>query len=346
MRIGIDARGAAESPGGRGRVLRELLAALARRDDPHRYLLFARAAWDGAALDERFEWRLLAGREPGWQVRAARAAGRECDVFLAANTYVMAALLDIPAVPVVHDVLPFRRRYGRPALGWALEAGGLALAVRRAAAFIAVSHSTADGLVRRHPRTRGRIAVVPLGVSPALSESAQPPVAEPGFVLAMGWGRRKNLRAVLAAHALLPAALRDAHPLVVLGRPGSTGAAAGNGHCRELGRVTDAQLGALYRSCAAFCLPSEAEGFGLPVAEAMAAGAAVVTSRRGSLPEVAGDAAVYVDPGSPTSVAQGLEQVLSDRALRERLGERGRERAARFSWDRTAELTLNALKGV
>ncbi len=344
MRIGIDARAATESPGGRGRVVREVLRALARRDDRHRFALYARSPWEGAELDERFEWRLVAGREPGWQLRAARRAGRECDVFLAANTYAMAGLLAIPAVPVVHDVLPYRRALGRPLANWLAEAGALAAVAPRAAGFITVSQATADALTRRHPATRGRITVAHLGVSPSLGEPTEPPIAPAGFVLALGWGRRKNLAGVAEAHALLPARLRMAHPLVVVG-PARDAGSRPDGSLTELGRVSDGELGALYRACGAFCLPSLAEGFGLPVAEAMAAGAPIVISRRGSLPEVAGDAAVYVDPESPASIARGLARVLDDPAVRERMARRGRERAATLTWERTAGRILGALEG-
>ena len=110
-------------------------------------------------------------------------------------------------------------------------------------------------------------------------------------------------------------------------------------------RVSDAQLGALYRACAVFCFPSLAEGFGLPVAEAMALGAPVVTSGRGSLPEVAGDAAVYVDPESVGAIARGLERVLADPAMQADMSRRGRARAAAFTWDGFASRVLAALAG-
>jgi glycosyltransferase involved in cell wall biosynthesis len=149
------------------------------------------------------------------------------------------------------------------------------------------------------------------------------------------------LKAVLEAHASLPPDLRRAHPLAITG---SNGVANGRASVNALGRVSDAQLGALYRECAVFCFPSFDEGFGLPVAEAMAAGAAVLTTPRGGLPEVAGNAAVYADPESPAAIAGALESLLRDPARRARLGAQGRERAAGLTWDRTAGLILGALE--
>jgi glycosyltransferase involved in cell wall biosynthesis len=116
--------------------------------------------------------------------------------------------------------------------------------------------------------------------------------------------------------------------------------------CVILGHVSDSALGELYRRCAVFCYPSLGEGFGLPVLEAMAAGAAVITSNLSSLPEVGGDAVVYVDPHSTASIAAELAQILSSPEERERLGARARERARSFSWERTAEITLAAVENV
>ena len=105
--------------------------------------------------------------------------------------------------------------------------------------------------------------------------------------------------------------------------------------CRLLGRVEQADLDALYARCQALLFPSLYEGFGLPVLEAMRRGVPVVTAGVSALPEVAGEAALYVDdPLDAEALAAALEQALRDRARLRRLG---LKRAGRFSWDRTAE---------
>lgn len=116
------------------------------------------------------------------------------------------------------------------------------------------------------------------------------------------------------------------------------------GRARSLGFVPGAELAALYAGADAVAYPSLREGFGLPVLEAMAQGAPVVTSTGTATEEVAGDAAVLVDPSSIEAIADGLDRVLSDRAGAVELGARARARAASYTWTRTAELTVAAYR--
>jgi alpha-1,3-rhamnosyl/mannosyltransferase len=355
LTIGIDARAAAEVPAGRGRVVRELLRALAEReDDGSRYVLYARAPWQEQALDERFQWRSIAARDPWWHVRAARRANRECEVFLSTNSYLTARFLRIPCVPIVHDLVTFDRAMRPNRRSAAIEQLTLGPAVRRSASLVVTTEVTADALGQRYPAAAARIVVAPLGVAPTLADEIDPPQAATlppaGFVLAAGTLEpRKNLPRLVEAYCLLPEEVRVAHPLVVVGALGwETGATLSaldslGGQAIRLGHVPDAALAELYRRCAVFCYPSLGEGFGLPVLEAMAAGAAVLTSNLSSLPEVGGDAVAYADPYDVRSIAAGLEGALCDEAARIELGRRGRERAGDFSWERFAESVLDVL---
>jgi glycosyltransferase involved in cell wall biosynthesis len=106
---------------------------------------------------------------------------------------------------------------------------------------------------------------------------------------------------------------------------------------RFFGFVPHETLAALYRMATVFAFPSLYEGFGLPPLEAMACGTPVVTSRISSLPEVVGDGALLVDPYSEEQIAQGIARLLDDEDLRKRLVERGLERAASFSWERSVK---------
>jgi glycosyltransferase involved in cell wall biosynthesis len=116
------------------------------------------------------------------------------------------------------------------------------------------------------------------------------------------------------------------------------------GDVRLLGWVSDAELEGLYALAALFVLPSLYEGFGLPVLEAMARGVPVACSDRGSLREVAGGAALVFDPERPDDIARAIAQVLGDREQADRLRAAGREQAARFTWERSAQLTLDAYR--
>ncbi|HWF26628.1 MAG TPA: glycosyltransferase family 1 protein [Solirubrobacteraceae bacterium] len=353
LTIGIDARAATEVAAGRGRVVRELLRALAAREDPHSYRCYARTRWP-EPLDRRFTWELIGDRDPLWHARTAIAASRACEVFLSSNSYLTVPLLRVPAVPIVYDLITFERGMSPNRRSALIERVTMGPAVRRARGLVCISHATAAALLERFPAARGKVTVAPLGVSPALSAPATAEFAglpAVGFVLAVGTLEpRKNLPRLVAAYAALPAALKHAHPLVVVGARGwDTGPTLAalrslGDRCTLLDTVSDAALAELYRRCALFCYPSLGEGFGLPVLEAMAAGAAVLTSSVSSLPEVGGDAVDYVDPASTASIAAGLARLLSSPPRRAMLGARARERAAGFSWDRMAGIVLAALE--
>lgn len=107
--------------------------------------------------------------------------------------------------------------------------------------------------------------------------------------------------------------------------------------------LDDEKLAALYRGATAFILPSLYEGFGIPVIEAMACGTPVITSTVTSLPEVADDAALLVDPNDSESIANGIETIINDKTLRDTFIQKGLERAKFFSWDKTAALIQQVL---
>lgn len=355
--IGIDARAAAEVPAGRGRVVRELLRALAARShDPCRYILYTRRPWEEVELDERFVWRTITAGDPWWHILAARAANRECDVFLSTNSYLMVWFLRIPAVLIIHDLAAFEPTMRPNRRSAVIERLTLGHAVRRSAALLAVSRATADALEARYPTAAARTVVAHLGPAPthngALSAAEAATLPAPGFVLAVGTLEpRKNLPRLVAAYSSLDEATQTRHPLVVVGALGwETGQTLSalrslGERCEILGYVSDAVLAELYRRCAIFCYPSLGEGFGLPVLEAMAAGAAVVTSRISSLPEVGGDAVEYVDPYDMLGIAAALRRILGDERHRSELARRGSARAREFSWERFTTIVLDTLQG-
>jgi alpha-1,3-rhamnosyl/mannosyltransferase len=353
--FGIDARAATEEGAGGGRVVRELVRALRARDDEHRYVLYARQRWD-EPLDERFSWELVAARDPVWHARVAAAAGGRCDAFLSTNSYLTAWLIRTPCAPVVHDLVAFDPELRPQRRSGAIARATLGVAVRRSAALLAVSQATADALVARFPSARGKVTVASLAAASSLGaapDELPQGVPDEGFVLAVGTLEpRKNLPRLVEAYRRLPEDLQAAHPLVVTGRLGwdagdtVTALRSLGDRVVQTGFVPDAQLAALYRRCALFAYPSLGEGFGLPVLEAMAAGAPVLTSDRSSLPEVGGDAAAYCDPTDTDGIARELEALLRDEGRRAAMREQGPPHAATFSWSRTAQIVLDTLERI
>jgi alpha-1,3-rhamnosyl/mannosyltransferase len=153
---------------------------------------------------------------------------------------------------------------------------------------------------------------------------------------------RKNIATLLDAWERLRTDVRDEYDLVVAGPAGWGDSAvlkrlqAGTTGVRYLGYVAEADLPALTAGASAFVYPSLYEGFGLPLAQAMAAGRAAVTSAVSSMPEVAGGAALLVDPKSVEELGSAMDRLLSDAPLRNELGRRGRARADRFRWEEGA----------
>jgi alpha-1,3-rhamnosyl/mannosyltransferase len=331
-----------------------LLRALSLRDDPYCYVLYARREWGETALDERFSWRLIDAPDPRWHLLAARAANRECGVFLSSNSYLTTWFLRIPAASIVYDMIPFEPEMRPNRRSTVIERLTLPLAVRRSAALICITEATWQALIGRFPAAGGKASVALLGATPIVAsepsaeETAKLPA--PGFVLAVGTLEpRKNLPRLVAGYSSLSDELQREHPLVVVGARGweageTLDALRSLGErCTMLGHVSDGELVELYRRCAVFCYPSLGEGFGLPVAEAMAQGAAVVTSNISSLPEVGGDAVEYVDPRSVIGITEGMRRVLEDERHRDELRRRGLARVAAFSWARFAEQVLGVL---
>lgn len=358
MRVAIDARAAHEERGGRGTMVRELLLALDRADAPHRYELVARTRWDAPLDPDRFTWRLLGQADPWWNLRAGATAHRTADVVLSTNSYLTAWVTRVPTVVIVCDMVAFDPALMPQRRAALIERATLPLAVRRAAALTAISQATADDLTARFPAAGPKTEITLLAADASFAAAGDPAavlarhgLTEGRYVLAVGTLEpRKNLPRLIEAFAALPDDLRDGYELVLVGALGwdtdeTAAAIARHRHLvTTLGHVPWEDLPALYRGSALFAYPSIYEGFGLPVLEAMAAGAAVLTSDRSSLPEVAGDAAILCDPTDVTSITAGLERALRDDALRTDLSARGRARAATFSWDRFAAETLAVLE--
>ncbi len=215
------------------------------------------------------------------------------------------------------------------------------------------SEAVKRDLVEQLHAAERRITVVPHGVdesffAPTLTQGVRDTYNVPErFILSVGAQEpRKNLVTLLEAYRRLPEELRRDVPLVVAGPRGWKDAALRRALDQTavsgvltIGYVNPVLLPALYSLATLFVFPSLYEGFGMPILEAMAAGAPVITSNVSSMPEVAGDAGLTVDPRSAAELTSGIERLLTDAALAKALSERGRARARTFTWERTALAT-------
>ena len=233
-------------------------------------------------------------------------------------------------------------------------------AVRRADRFIAVSRHTADDLIRRAGVPASRIEVVYHGLDPAFAAPPDDgaPRGDPSaparfpYLLAVGGvSPRKNTRRLIEAFIRWRArgGHRAAYTLRITGTSLDPEFQGERGALPEgvslLGYVDQAELRRQYAGAAAFLYPSVYEGFGLPILEAMASGAPVLTSCTASAPEIAGGAAVLVDPFAVESIASGLEQVTEPEEA-SRLRALGRERARQFHWSTAASQTLEVYRSL
>lgn len=228
--------------------------------------------------------------------------------------------------------------------------------LRQAAAILVPSQQAARDLARVYGADAAHLHVIPHGCNPIFRPVAAEGVAavlarhgvRAPFILSVGAQvERKNLVRLLQAFALVRRE-RPGLSLTLVGPPGNASLRVQETRTRLglqdwvtwLPAVTEGELAALYSGAAAFAFPSLAEGFGLPILEAQACGAVVVTSNRGAPAEVAGGAALLADPTSVDALANALEQALDDQARRGHLREQGIQRAASFTWDRCAQAVL------
>jgi glycosyltransferase involved in cell wall biosynthesis len=258
----------------------------------------------------------------------------EADLFHALNQRV-----DAPArrtVTTFHDLFVITGEYSTPEFRERFTEQARQ-AARHSDLIIAVSRFTANQVEEFLGVEPERIRVIPHGVHvPAAAGDNLP---RQNLVLFVGAiQRRKNVRALVRAFERMPASWR----LALAGAADGFGAAEElhavetsprKGDIDVLGYVTQTELETLYRRARIFAFPSLDEGFGMPVLDAMANSIPVITSNRSALPEVAGDAALLVNPEDPEEIAAALLRLASDEVLCNDLAQRGRERALQFSWE-------------
>jgi glycosyltransferase involved in cell wall biosynthesis len=357
VRIGIDARKLHDF--GIGTYIRGLLRQLARLDHDTEFVVLCRPddAPGLAALGENFRAvpETAGPYSLAEQLRIPRALRREGVTLFHAPHYVLPPLVTCRSVVTIHDCIHLMfPQYLQSRLALAYARASIGMAARRATRILTVSESSKRDILRFVDVPPDKIDVIynaydeRFGAEPREEDVVR--VREryqlhDEFVLYAGNVKpHKNLERVIQALHQVRARGLDHLKLVLIGDEISRYTALRRAvhqhqlhkYVRFLGYMPEETLAVMYRLAAVFVFPSLYEGFGLPPLEAMASGTPVVTSNVSSLPEVAGDAAVLVDPYDPEAIADGIYRVLTDETLRRDLRHKGLQRASQFSWEDSA----------
>ncbi len=315
MRVGIDVSPLVQTRAGTARHVRGLVGALRGRPGLDLELLSFGGPGRPSSVVRDAAWYPLGLRR--------RSRALELDL-LHCTTFRGPSRAGVPTVLTVHDLAILRSPEAFPRWHRLYGSAGLRQVLRAADAVIAVSQFTRDEVVALVDVAPERVRVVPNGVDPVFTGEGE--VAEGDYVLAVATLEpRKNLVRTVEAARLAGTELR------VVGARGWGGVEADG----WMGELPDPELAALYRGARCVVYASLYEGFGLPVLEAMACGAPVVTSRGTAMEEVAGGAAVLVDPLDAASIAAGIADAV---ARRDELVPAGLARASEFSWGRSADV--------
>lgn len=276
--------------------------------------------------------------------------------------YVSPWLNRTPGIVTLYDLSFYLYpEYFRPFQRLYLQIGTRA-SVRRAKQIITISESSKRDVVEILHTKPEQIQVVPPGVEPdffcpieksRVQDFRRAKNLPDHFVLFLGTREpRKNLPALIRAFTHAKRAYQLPHKLILAGGRGWLDSAIDR-TIQELdaagdiifpGFVAQAELPLWYRAADVFVYPSQYEGFGMPALEALACGTPVITSNVSSLPEAVGKAAILVDPGASEQIADALQRVLTDAALRHELAARGPQQARPFTWERAAQLTAQTYR--
>jgi glycosyltransferase involved in cell wall biosynthesis len=295
-----------------------------------------------------------------------RFTGNKADLYHCTNPHYFTFGIKNPVVTIL-DLIAFENGNWVPHSSRDFYHKNMARIVSQVKVIFTVSSHSRDDIVRYFPEAQEKIVVSYLGVDdrfqclPALGRSFLKtfgyPEATPPFLLYAGEIQpRKNIHGLIAAFAALPAAMRKNLHLVIVGNSrkgdyrGNLLSLVEKNKIQDLvhfyANVSHDDLVKFYNAAHAFVFPSFYEGFGIPVVEAMKCGCPVLTSTTSSLPEVGGDAALYVDPSDADALKDKLRQIINDDSLRRTLREKGFAQAAKFTWEKTAELTYNCYRKI
>lgn len=367
--IGIDYTPAYEQGGGIGRYVRELVGALASIDSSTNYSLFIAGASASlpSPLGNNFTWKPTR-ITPKWFARVWHRAriplpvqwfSGNVDLFHATDFVLPPALPVIPTVLTVHD-LSFVHvpESASPSLKKYLDVV-VPRSIYNATHILADSEATRSDIISLYSVSSSKVSVLLSGVNQSFKPIADHKLSlttrnkynleDVPYIITVGTVQpRKNYIRLIHALAMLHSRGIKIH-LVISGGKGWLDNpiydTIAQTHMQEfvhfIGFADDADLPVLYSAATCLAFPSLYEGFGLPILEAMACGIPVVTSNLSSLPEVAGDAALLIDPYDVNAIADALQQLIEDQPLRDRLIQKGLSRVKEFTWQKSARQLLD-----
>ena len=313
--------------------------------------------------------RSLFGKLPGsdkalrhWMaVMVRRHRGRLHDYLYWEPNYILLPHLR-PAITTVHDLSHLVYPQFHPPARVRYLVNKLADSIHQSRHVITVSAFSLAQISAHFGIDKGRISIVPpavtdayrLDYSPAALQTVRERYRLPeNFILSVGTMEpRKNLHGLMLAHQQLDPALQSRYPLLIVGSSGwklerserLMRQMIDTGKLMRLGFVPEDDMPALYKLATLLAYPSFFEGFGMPIAEAMAAGAPVLTSDRAAMPETTAGVAQFVNPDSVDSIEAGLNRMLQDPDYRDSLRARGREVAAAYTWQSSATALSQLLR--
>jgi glycosyltransferase involved in cell wall biosynthesis len=362
MRIVIDAYQMRPNVTGTDRQARNILRELQSLDRENEYIVIVNK-------DEPFVSDVIAA--PNFTLRRTHFRKRaswiffglplllirlRADVFYSFHNFTAPGVPVCPSVVSAMDIIPFvyQKKYYRGFINYwvrrVIVQGYMRNAAKRGAAFWAISKYTAHEMSEFFHIPEAKIHVAYLQADPIFARKPSERTVHElkkrlgirdGFVYAIGGAEpRKNNLLLIDAHRALPETMREQYPLVIAGAPwqGEDLTNPMDTHLKLAGYVSDEDHAALFYEATVFAWPSQYEGFGLPVLEAMTAGTPVLSSNATSMPEVIGDAGLMFDPSDKDQLVDLLRTILTDNELRDRLSVAGKQRAKEFSWKKVAEL--------
>ncbi len=363
--IGINAINSNETLRGADRYIIELLSHFSRIDSTNQYYIFY-AYWQKfiktiAAPNFHF---IQMSPPKGNLLRALWQAfifptlikKYKLDVLHYSNPIPILRKQSYPIVVTIHDVAEFVKPEKYGILRGYIKRLPVILSIKVADCIITVSQSTKEALRKYVPVHPHSMTVIPEGTS--LSQSTETIVCDSivqkyhlpsKYLLYVGViEQTKQVESIVKAFSLLDDSLKEQYAIVIVGRRGNAYAQVmstiqENGLVDKvflLGHIPDTDLGGIYQRAKVFVFPSLIEGFGLPVLEALGAGIPVIASHIPALREVAGNAALLVDPHDTEALRDAIQKVLLDESLRKCLVTKGLQRSKMFSWQGTAQKTL------